>query len=46
MFASPNVISLSTVIVEGWALYPIDIVLSDEIMLEINKLYKKFPITF
>ena len=29
MFASPNIISLSTVIVEGWALYPIDIVLSD-----------------
>jgi aryl-alcohol dehydrogenase-like predicted oxidoreductase len=24
----------------------LDIVLSDEIMLEINKLYKKFPITF
>ena len=29
MFASPNVISLSTVIVEGWALKPIAIVLSD-----------------
>jgi aryl-alcohol dehydrogenase-like predicted oxidoreductase len=24
----------------------LDVVLSDEIMIEINKLYKKFPITF